>query len=125
MLKITDKLSCTEYKRNICSHNLYSTYYRCRDYVHIDRGSYGITETCDKEELTDKTKKLDTDGSFTVIFRTGECNNDGKKWVHYKEDGCNQYHQCEDKDAEDVNCSCYYTGFEMYAICFNESKTTA
>jgi hypothetical protein len=89
---------------------------RCRDYVQIDYGSTGKSVICDKDDVTDN---LDADGSFNIVFRTGECNNDGKKWVHYKEDRCNQYHQCKRKDVEDETCSCYHEGFAIYAICFN------
>ena len=78
-------------------------YYSCWDYITITPGAFGSVPICDPAEPGPKLlKTLDTDGSYTLIFRSGECNHDGKKWV---------------KKMRNNDCQNYHRGFELHTIC--------
>jgi hypothetical protein len=80
----------------------------CWDYITITSGAFGPVRICDPAEPGPKlVKTLDTDGSYTLIFRSGECNHDGKKWV---------------KKMQNEVCENYHKGFELHTICGHPSK---
>jgi hypothetical protein len=83
----------------------------CWDYITITSGAFGPVRICDPAEPGPKlVKTLDTDGSYTLIFRSGECNHDGKKWV---------------KKMRNNDCQNYHRGFELHTICGQPSSPPA
>ena len=46
-------------------------YYRCQDYIRINRGTFGTTEICGNQTSMDSVLELQS-GDFDVFFRTSE-----------------------------------------------------
>jgi hypothetical protein len=77
----------------------------CWDYIKIDRHGFGTFEIDECDNLPkDITVGCLGERTLGVIFRTGERNNDGKKWV-------------EDHSGGTLR---YFEGFQMFVNCFSE-----
>ena len=69
-------------------------FFRCQDYIRIDRGSFGSTEICGNAITNASLSELQS-GSFTVFFRSSE-----------------------DLGEDEV----VYKGFQMYVLCFRSEE---